>query len=80
MKMKDVQINQIVIQTETDRTSKNIPYVGVVVGITYEYDITTMMKCNLDRPVRVLPLVKFLLESAPRAIAPANIEIYKGNE
>lgn len=82
MKMKEMFIGQIVVADKDSWRHPNLPKVGKVVDIDYEYQYDTLITSNgaLDREIRVLPVVHFLGESYPRSINPSNIEPYRSKE
>jgi hypothetical protein len=76
--MKEFFIGQIVVTKKEDWKIPNLPQVGKIVDIAYEYDYTTIISTRFDSSeVRVLPVVHFLGDNTPRPVAPFQIEQYK---
>jgi hypothetical protein len=78
--MKNIYIGQIVeVTTEESRRIPNLPKVGKVVDIQYEYSYDALIgnKDTFDQQVNVIPVVHFLGENQPRGIHSSNIKPYK---
>jgi len=76
VKLSEMFIGQIVMVPKSEWNDPNLPMVGKVVDIAYEYEHSSSI-CNLALEVHVRPVVHFLGEDQPRTVDPSTIEKYK---
>ena len=79
VKLSDIFIGQIVMMPRSEWRDPDLPVVGKVVDIAYEYEGSFAMGgCGVmvGREARVVPVVHFLGEEQPRTVDPSSIERY----
>jgi hypothetical protein len=77
MKLSQMFIGQIVESTHPLSYHGRIREIGHVVGLGLAYSTHTIAGSHDDKPIPILPLVKFVGEEVPRTIHPNNLRKYK---